>query len=72
MMKIGKKVVFYSARGDYMVGYIVKIEIDPLDENDYDLNNPEEYATYTIRVFRDFYQYGYADFQRSRSDIALC
>ena len=71
MMKIGSKVVFDGARGEYMVGYIVKIEIDPFDEDDYDLNNPEEYATYTIRVFKDFYQYGYADFQRSRSEIAL-
>ena len=71
MMKIGSKVVFDGVRGEYMVGYIVKIEIDPLEEDDYDLNNPEDYATYTIRVFKDFYQYGYADFQRSRSDIAL-
>lgn len=71
MMNIGKKVVFGGVRGEYMVGYIVKIEIDPFEEDDYDLNNPEEYATYTIRVFKDFYQYGYADFQRSRSEIAL-
>ena len=71
MMNIGKKVVFGGVRGEYMVGYIVKIEIDPFEEDDYDLNNPEEYATYTIRVFKDFYQYGYADFQWSRSEIAL-
>ncbi len=71
MMKIGSKVVFDGVCGEYMVGYIVKIEIDPFEENDYDLNHPEDYATYTIRVFKDFYQYGYADFQRSRSDIAL-
>ena len=71
MMKIGKQVVFDGIHGEYMVGYIVKIEIDPFEEDDYDLNDPEEYATYTIRVFKDFYQYGYADFQRSRSEIAL-
>lgn len=71
MIKIGKKVVFNGVRGEYLVGYVVKIEIDPFDENDYDLNNPKEYATYTIRVFKDFYQYGYADFQRSRNEIAL-
>ena len=71
MMDIGKKVVFYDVRGEYMVGYIVKIEIDPFEEDDYDLNDPEAYATYTIRVFKDFYQYGYADFKRSRNEIAL-
>lgn len=71
MMNIGKKVIFDGVRGEYMVGYIVKIEIDPFEENDYDLNDPEQYATYTIRVFKDFYQYGYADFQRSGNEIAL-
>lgn len=71
MMKIGSKVVFDGVRGEYMVGYIVKIEIDPFEEYDYDLNHSEDYATYTIRVFKPFYKDGYADFQRSRSDIAL-
>lgn len=64
MFKIGEKVKF----GD-MVGYIVKIEIDPLDENDYDFGDPAYFATYTVRVFKAFYKYGYADFQRSQTDL---
>lgn len=65
MFKIGEKVKF-----DDMVGYIVKIEIDPFDEYDYDLRNPVDFVTYTVRVFKAFYQYGYADFQRSQIDLA--
>lgn len=68
-MKIGMKVVFDSACGEPMIGYLVKIEIDPFSNNDYDLIDPEECATYTIRIFKSFYQYGYADFRRSRNDI---
>lgn len=64
MFKIGEKVEF-----DGMVGYIVKIEIDPLDEYDYDLRDPAYFVTYTVRVFKAFYQYGYADFQRSQTDL---
>lgn len=67
-MNIGDKVVF----GDYsMVGYIVKIEIDPISEFVTDFQKPEQFATYTIRVFKPFYQGGYTDFQRSRDEIAL-
>lgn len=64
MFKIGEKVEFNN-----IMGYIVKIEIDPLDENDYDLRNPADFVTYTVRVFKAFYQYGYADFQRSQIDL---
>lgn len=66
-MNIGDKVVF----GEYFtVGYIVKIEIDPLEESDvnFEKNN---WVTYTIRVFKPFYKDGYADFQRTRDEIAL-
>lgn len=65
MFKIGEKVKF-----DNMIGYIVKIEIDPLDEYDYDLRDPVLFVTYTVRVFKAFYQYGYFDFQRSQTDLA--
>lgn len=64
MFKIGDKVMFDY---DKIVGYIVKIEIDPYDETD--INN--EYVFYTIRVFRDFYLDGYADFTRSEKDMKL-
>ena len=65
-MNIGDKVVFdeYST-----VGYIVKIEIDPISEFVTDFQTPEEFATYTIRVFKPFYVGGYTDFQRSRDDL---
>lgn len=66
MFKIGDKVIF-----DGMIGYIVKIEIDPFGEFDYDLYHAEEQATYVIRVFKPFYQYGYYDFQRTQDDITL-
>lgn len=67
-MNIGDKVVF---GGYLMVGYIVKIEIDPISEFVTDFQNPEKFATYTIRVFRPFYKGGYTDFQRARNEIAL-
>ena len=63
MFKVGDKVIF----GDKIVGYIVKIEIDPYDETD--INN--EYVLYTIRVFKDFYVDGYADYTRSEKDMKL-
>ena len=67
-MNIGDKVVF----GDYFtVGYIVKIEIDPISEFVTDFQEPEKFATYTVRVFKPFYKGGYTDFQRSRDEIAL-
>ena len=67
-MKVGDKVVFGE---DSIVGYIVKIEIDPISEFVTDFQKPEEFATYTIRVFKPFYVGGYTDFQRSREDITL-
>lgn len=66
MFKIGDKVVFNET-----IGYIVKIEIDPIDEFDYDLYHVEEQVTYTIRVFKPFYQYGYYDFRRASDEITL-
>ena len=66
MFKIGDKVTF-----DETIGYIVKIEIDPFNEVDYDLYHAEEQAIYTIRVFKPFYQYGYYDFQRTSDEIIL-
>ena len=67
-MKVGDKVVFGE---DSIVGYIVKIEIDPISEYTADFQKPEQFATYTIRVFKPFYVGGYTDFQRSREDITL-
>lgn len=66
-MNVGDKVVF----GDYsIVGYIVKIEIDPIEESEvnFEKNN---WVSYTIRVFKPFYKDGYTDFQRTENDITI-
>lgn len=66
-MNVGDKVVF----SDYsMVGYIIKIEIDPIEESEVNFEK-DNWVTYTIRVFQSFYIDGYADFQRTRDDIEL-
>ncbi len=59
-MNIGQKVKF-----DGMEGYLVGITIDPSEESEVRY----ESFTYTIRVFQPFYKDGYADFQRSGSDL---
>lgn len=68
MFKIGDKVSFGSVRT--MVGYIVGINIDPIEESEvnFEKNN---WVTYTIRVFKPFYKDGYTDFQRSSDEISL-
>lgn len=67
-MNIGDKVIFGSVYT--MIGYIVGINIDPIEESEvnFEKNN---WVTYTIRVFKPFYKDGYADFRRSRDEIAL-
>lgn len=59
-MKVGQKVKFGE-----MEGYIIGINIDPLDECEV---RYESY-TYTIRVFQPFYIGGYADFYCSGEDL---
>lgn len=71
IMKIGSKVCFEGTHGDLMIGYLVNIELDVIDEEDDYFRDPEESATYTIRIFKPFYKDGYADFQRSYDEIAL-
>ena len=68
MFKIGDKVSFGSIHT--MIGYIIGINIDPIEESEvnFEKNN---WVTYTIRVFKPFYKDGYADFRRSRDEIAL-
>ena len=69
MFKIGDKVSFGSA--PTMIGYIVGINIDPLEEYEvnFDKNN---WVDYTIRVFKDFYKDGFFDFQRTEKDLTIC
>ena len=63
---IGDKVEF---GGNFrLIGYIVKIEIDPIEEIDVKFDKTN-YVFYTIRVFKDFYIDGYADFNRTENDL---
>ena len=64
MFKIGDKVEFDEGK---RIGYIVKIEIDPLEE----FEVKHDYVIYTVRIFRDFYLNGYTDFTRSTEDLKL-
>lgn len=66
MFNIGDKVRFGTT--SILTGYIVKIEIDPFEEIDVNFDK-ENYAVYTIRVYKDFYIDGYADFQRTENDM---
>ena len=59
-MKVGQKIKFNG-----MEGYIIGINIDPLEECEVKY----ESYTYTIRVFQPFYIGGYADFRRSGQDL---
>lgn len=64
MLKVGDKVTFDDGK---FVGYIVKIEIDPLEEDDV----KSEWVFYTIRVFSKIYIDGYTDFVRGENDLVL-
>jgi len=66
MFNIGDKVKF---GGNFqLTGYIVKIEIDPIEEIEVNFDK-KNYVFYTIRVYKDFYIDGYADFQRTENDM---
>ena len=66
MFKIGDKVSMKKTNMNrHFEGYIVKIEIDPGFEEDV----KEASVYYTVRVFRDFYTDGYADFTRMENEI---
>lgn len=66
MFNIGDKVRF--GKDSHLIGYIVKIEIDPFEEIDVDFDK-ENYVFYTIRVYKDFYTDGYSDFQRTENEM---
>ncbi len=69
MFKIGDKVSLNSALT--MDGYIVGINIDPIEESDvnFEKNN---WVNYTVRVFKNFYKDGFFDFLRSEDEITIC
>lgn len=65
MFKIGDKVSMKTNMDWPLEGYIVKVEIDPGYEEDV----KEVSVFYTVRVFRDFYTDGYADFTRMENEL---
>lgn len=64
MYKIGQKVKIT----DKIEGYIVKMEIDPLEEIDV-TSESKEWIIYTIRVYKSFYINGYTDYCRTEREI---
>lgn len=66
MLNIGDKVRF--GENFPLIGYIVKIEIDPFEEIDVSFDK-KNYVAYTIRVYKDFYKDGYADFNRTEKEL---
>lgn len=66
MFNIGDKVKF--GKNILLTGYIVKIEIDPFEETDVKFDKTN-YVFYTVRVFKDFYKDGYADFNRTEKEL---
>lgn len=67
MYKIGQKVQIVDTVRP-ITGYIVKMEIDPIEEVDV-ASEAEDWIIYTIRVYKNFYRDGYTDFCRTERDI---
>ena len=67
MYKVGQKVQITDTT-EPIIGYIVKIAIDPFEESDVAFES-KEWVGYTIRVYKPFYTNGYADFDRTENDI---
>lgn len=65
--KLGDKVVFDH---DEMEGYIVGMEINPIEE--YEVSTEaKDGVIYVIRRFAPFYQYGFTDFYHTEQSIKL-
>lgn len=67
MYKIGQKVQVIDIT-EPAVGYIVKIEIDPLEEIEV-IPEVKYWVFYTIRVYKDFYKNGYTEYCRTEREI---
>lgn len=67
MYKIGQKVQIIDTIAP-AIGYIVKIEIDPLEEIEV-ASEAKEWIIYTIRVYKSFYTNGYTDYCRTEREI---
>lgn len=68
MYKIGQKVQITGGVLEPITGYIVAMEIDPLEEIDV-TSESKEWIIYTIRVYKHFYTNGYTDYHRTERDI---
>lgn len=68
MYKIGQKVQIVNAVNEPITGYIVKMQIDPLEEIDV-ASESKEWIIYTIRAYKSFYTNGYTDYHRTERDI---
>lgn len=65
VFNVGQRVMINN--DPILVGYIIKIEYDPLDANEAKMT---EYGfAYYVRVFKPFYMNGYFDFCRSEDDL---
>ncbi len=69
MYKIGQKVKIIDIH-EPATGYIIKIEIDPIEETEVTLE-VKNWVMYTIRVYKDFYKNGYTDYCRTEREIVL-
>ena len=68
MYKIGQKIQLIDSSNPVIVGYIVKMEIDPLEEIEVAFES-KECIIYTIRVYKDFYINGYTDYCYTEKEI---
>ena len=68
MYKIGQKVQIINGVVEPVTGYIIAMEIDPLEETDVAAET-KEWIIYTIRVYKHFYTNGYTDYRRTERDI---
>lgn len=67
MFRIGDKVMIDNE--ERLVGYIVSITIDPLEEYSVKTETDFNFITYVVRVFKPFYVNGYSDFYRMSDDL---
>ena len=68
MFRIGQKVKIKNTND--LIGYIVRIEIDPLEENEVSYE-VKYYVTYIVRRYAPFLLNGYSDFARTENEIEL-
>lgn len=78
MFQIGDKVIMDADTKYPLEGYIVAITIDPTTESEVEFEK-KDWVGYKVRVYRNFYMDGYADFHRNawnlrkvNEDVVAC